>query len=241
MTADSNNKKNPFFLPAFLTMLSQVLLIGAATIAVGYMDGYVDGLILELIHLMMIIAAPVATLVLSVAGIVTAIKRNKRIVGCVFGHVEKVKLETTAKTESFLKKEYPGEEWATRQPKVLKGTAMTSDRYWKGIHDHHNALSMAKTYKCEDPYAITEMEDIAIAQAVQRFGLLDRLIILRVAVNLDVFPGDTTPEMLWSPETDDHVASSGSLESVDIFETGMKNCFTAGKTVVDSILDGSLS
>ena len=70
---------------------------------------------------------------------------------------------------------------------------------------------MAKTYKCEDPYAITEMEDIAIAQAVQRFGLLDRLIILRVAVNLDVFPGDTTPEMLWSPETDDHVASSGSL------------------------------
>lgn len=169
------------------------------------------------------------------------IKLNKDLTGRVFGHVEKVKLETTAKTESFLKKEYPGEEWATRQPKVLKGTAMTSDRYWKGIHDHHNALSMAKTYKCEDPYAITEMEDIAIAQAVQRFGLLDRLIILRVAVNLDVFPGDTTPEMLWSPETDDHVASSGSLESVDIFETGMKNCFTAGKTVVDSILDGSLS
>ena len=84
MTADSNNKKNPFFLPAFIMMLSQVLLIGAATIAVGYMDGYVDGLILELIHLMMIIAAPVATLVLSVAGIVTAIKRKKRIVGCVF-------------------------------------------------------------------------------------------------------------------------------------------------------------
>ena len=84
MTADSNSKKNPFFLPAFLTMLSQVLLIVAATIAVGYMDGYVDGLILELIHLMMIIAAPVATLILSVAGIVTAIKRNKRIVGCVF-------------------------------------------------------------------------------------------------------------------------------------------------------------
>ena len=69
--------KNPFFLPAFLTMLSPVLLIGAATIAVGYMAGYVDGLILELIHLMMIIAAPVATLVLSVAGIVTAIKTEK--------------------------------------------------------------------------------------------------------------------------------------------------------------------
>ena len=84
MTADSNNKKNPFFLPAFIMMLSQVLLIVAATIAVGYMDGYVDGLILELIHLMMIIAAPVATLILSVAGIVTAIKRKKRIVGCVF-------------------------------------------------------------------------------------------------------------------------------------------------------------
>ena len=75
---------------------------------------------------------------------------------------------------------------------------------------------------------------------LQRFGLLDRLIILRVAVNMDVFPGDTTPEMLWASETDDHVASSGSLESVDIFETGMKTCFVTGKVLVDSIRKGDL-
>lgn len=168
------------------------------------------------------------------------VKLDKNLTERVFGKVEKVKLDTTVKTENFLKKEYFGESWANRKPKVMKGTSMTADRYWKGIYDHRNALLMAKTYECEDPYAMTEMEDIAVAQAVKRCGMLDRLIILRVAVNMDVFPSDTTPEMLWAPETDDHVASSGSLESVDIFETGMKNCFVTGKVLVDSILKGSL-
>ena len=168
------------------------------------------------------------------------VKLDKNLTERAFAQIEKVKLDTTAKTENFLQKEYFGEEWANRQPKVMKGTSMTADRYWKGIYDHQNALLMAKTYECEDPYAMTEMEDIAVAQAVKRCGMQDRLIILRVAVNIDVFPSDTTPEMLWAPETDDHVASSGSLESVDIFETGMKNCFVTGKVLVDSIRKGSL-
>ena len=168
------------------------------------------------------------------------VKLNKDLTERAFEKVEKVRLDTTVKTENFLKKEYFGEEWANRQPKVMKGTSMTADRYWKGIYDHQNALLMAKTYECEDPYAMTEMEDIAVAQAVKRCGMQDRLIILRVAVNMDVFPSDTTPEMLWAPVTDDHVASSGRLESGDIFETGMKNCFAAGKVLVDAIRDGSL-
>ncbi len=44
-----------------------------------------------------------------------------------------------------------------------------------------------------------------------------------------------TPEMLWG-DGDDHIASEDSLESVDIFETAMKNCFVVGKAVIDAIL-----
>ena len=49
-----------------------------------------------------------------------------------------------------------------------------------------------------------------------------------------------TPEMLWEPESNDHVASESSMESVDIFETAMQNCFAAGKVWIDSILEGTL-
>ncbi len=57
----------------------------------------------------------------------------------------------------------------------------------------------------------------------------------------DVFPTGVTPEMLWAPETNDHLASENSMQSVDIFEAAMRNCFDAGKEVIDAILDGTLS
>ena len=159
---------------------------------------------------------------------------------CVFELVEGVPLQTTENTVRFLNKEYPGEAWADRMPQVKRGTSVSSDNYWKGTYDHQNALLITETYGCADPYAISEMEDIAVCQAVKRFGLLDHLIILRVAVNMDVFPAGMTPEKLWGEKTEDHVASGNSMESVDIFETGMKNCFDTGKTVIDAILEGRL-
>ncbi len=75
----------------------------------------------------------------------------------------------------------------------------------------------------------------AVALAVRNFGLLERLIILRVGVNIDVFPDGMTPEVLWGEE--DHIASEDSLESVDIFDTTMKNGFAVGKAVIDMILN----
>lgn len=136
--------------------------------------------------------------------------------------------------------DFPGEAWADRQPRVMRGTSVTSDSYWKGKYDHQNAQLITETYACADPFAISEMEDIAVCQAVKSFGLLDRLIILRVGVNMDVLPTGVTPEMLWEPESNDHVASESSMESVDIFETAMQNCFAAGKVWIDSILEGTL-
>ena len=117
---------------------------------------------------------------------------------------------------------------------------MTGDHFWKGRYDHQNALLIAGTYNCSDPYAATEMEDIAVAQAVKRFRMLDRLIILRVGVNMDVFPDGVTPEILWGPASDDYLASENSMESVDIFETAMHNCFSVGRVIIDAVLDGTI-
>lgn len=156
----------------------------------------------------------------------------------VYELVKDLQPETTEITMEHLRKQYAGEEWACRTPKVMRGTSLTSDRYWKGRYDHQNALLITETYNCRDPFAISEMEDIAVARTVESFGMTDRLIILRVAVNMDVFPTGVTPEMLWG--ADDSIASENSLESVDIFETAMQNCFAAGKVLIDAILEGAL-
>ena len=134
----------------------------------------------------------------------------------------------------------PGEEWAARPPRVLKGTSVTSDDYWKGEYDHQNVLLVRDTYGCPDPYAAAEMEDIAICRALDSFGMLDRLIILRDAVNMDVFTLGSTPESLWGPASDDDLASDSSDESAGIFAVAMRNNFAVGKLVVQAILDDEL-
>ena len=39
--------------------------------------------------------------------------------------------------------------------------------------------------------------------------------------------------------SDDSIASDNSMESVDIFETAMKNNYSVGSIVIDDILSGS--
>ncbi len=168
------------------------------------------------------------------------VRLNEDLTGRVFELVKNIPLETTEQTVKYLKKHYPQEAWADRQPQVMRGTTVTGDNFWKGRYDHQNALLITKTYGCRDPYAITEMEDAAVAQTAKRFGMLDRLIILRVSVNMDTFPAGVTPEILWGPDTGDHIASDDSLESVDIFQTAMQNCFAAGKVLIEAILQGKL-
>ena len=116
------------------------------------------------------------------------IRLDQGLTDHVYGLVKDVSLQTTEKTVSFLRREYPDEAWADRQPRVMRGTSVTGDNFWKGRYDHQNALLVAGTYGCSDPYAVTEMEDVAVGQAVKCFGMLDRLIILRAGVNMDVFP-----------------------------------------------------
>ena len=165
---------------------------------------------------------------------------DQKLVDAVFEFVKDTPLETTEAAVGQLAESFPGEEWATRQPQVLKGTSITGDNYWKGAYDHQNALLITKTYGCPDPYAAAEMEDIAVCRALGSFGMLDWLIILRGAVNMDVFTSGSTPESLWGPESDDSIASDSSDESADIFAPAMRNNFAVGKAVVQANLNDEL-
>ena len=159
-----------------------------------------------------------------------------------FERIRDVPLETTERTRNYMRAAFDGAEWAVRDPKVQRGTTVTGDNYWKGMYNHQNALLMTKTYGCPDPYALTEMEDVAIGMTLKRFGMEDRFIILRDSVNMDVFMLGATPESLWAPNATatETLASDDSVEAADIFATAMKNNFVVGKVLVDAILSGEL-
>lgn len=165
---------------------------------------------------------------------------NQELCDKVYNLVKDVKIETTEKTRAFMAAAFDNAEWATRDPMVLRGTTVTGDNYWKGEHDHMNALLMNETYGCPDPYALTEMEDNALAVVLDRLGMLDRYIIIRDSVNTDAFMNGASPESLWDPNFVDSLASDESVESADIFATAMENNFKVGKVVVDAIINGEL-
>ena len=152
--------------------------------------------------------------------------------------VKDTHLETTDRTRNYMHHAFDGAAWAVRDPLVLTGTTVTGDNYWKGPHGHANALLMAETYACPDPYVTTEMEDVAVARAAQRMGLLDRLIVIRGSVNMDVFMLGVTPENLWGHAEAMTLADEDSIEAADIFAVSMKNNFDVGRVVIDSILSG---
>jgi len=165
---------------------------------------------------------------------------NPELMDKVYNLVKDVKIETTEKTRNFMAVTFDNAEWATRDPQVLRGTTVTADNYWKGIYDHQNALLITETYGCPDPYALTEMEDVALTVVMDRLGMLDRMIIIRDSVNMDVFMNGATPESLWDPNFDHTLASESSVEAADIFATAMENNFKVGSVVVNAILDGTL-
>ena len=122
---------------------------------------------------------------------------NQELAERAYALVKDVPVETTDRTRNDMFRAFGGAAWAVRDPLVLTGTTVTGDNYWKGSHGHANALRMVETYACPDPYVTTEMEDVAVAQAVRRMGLLNHLIVIRGSVNMDVFMLGATPEKLW--------------------------------------------
>ena len=163
---------------------------------------------------------------------------NQDLMEKVYSLVKDTPLETTERTKKFMRHAFDGAEWAVRDPQVLRGTTVTADNYWKGSYGHKNALLMTETYQCPDPYVLTEMEDVAVARAVEWMGLLDHLIILRDSVNMDDFMLGATPESLWGNAEAMTLASEDAAEAADIFPVSMKNNFDVGRLLIDAILDG---
>ncbi len=163
---------------------------------------------------------------------------NQELCHKIYDLVKGIKLETTENTKTYMAKAFNNEDWATRDPKVLLGTAVTSDNYWKGEYNHATALQIVETYGCVDPYAVTEMEDNALAVVLKRNDMLDHYIVIRDSVNMDVYMNGDTPESLWGD--DESIELADSSETLDIFETAMENNFKVGSVVIDAILDGTL-
>ena len=159
----------------------------------------------------------------------------------VYRLIESCPLRTTAEAKAVMASNFPARDPEELLPAVRKGTSLSGDNYWKGIYGHVTATFIADYYECPDPYMATEMEEIAIANTADCFGMLDRLISLRVIVNTDVFLDGETPESTWGEHTrfSEKVENENS-ETLDIFEPAMHNLFDSAERVIDAILQGTL-
>ena len=165
---------------------------------------------------------------------------NRELADKCFELIRGCPLRTTETSRSVLARNFPGEEWAMRDPHVMLGSAVTGDTYWKGTHNHEDAKFIVETYGCDDEYAVTEMEEVALVAAARCHGLADRVVSLRVVVNMDTFLHGETPGSLWSGEGFNATVSDGSSEILDIFEPAMDNLYDTGSIVIDAALAGEL-
>ena len=159
----------------------------------------------------------------------------------VFGMIRDCPLRTTEQAKRVMAENFETRREEDLLPSVRKGTALTGDNYWKGIYGHATANFIAHYYGCPDPYSATEMEEIAIANAADCFDMLDRLISLRVIVNMDLFLDDETPESTWGEYSSfNEKVENDNTETLDIFEPAMHNLFDTARIVIDAILEGNL-
>lgn len=165
------------------------------------------------------------------------VKLNAERISTVYEQIKDIQLDTTEKTIAFMKRNVDANHRV--YPRVLKGSFITSDNYWKGEEGHNIAKKITKYYDCPDEYLVSDMEDIAVARVLERFGLLERLISIRVSVNLDCYMNGATPEKLWSSNCfEDNMLEEDNEEGADIFETAMRNLFKVGKEIVMTMDDG---
>ena len=71
--------------------------------------------------------------------------------------------------------------------------------------------------------------------------MLDRVIALRVIVNMDLFLDGATPESTWGEyRSFNEKVENENTETLDIFEPAMHNLYDTASIVIDAILQGDL-
>lgn len=163
---------------------------------------------------------------------------DQDLVNRVYEITKDIELVSTDMTREYMEATFGDAEWAGRGPKVIKGTDVTGDDYWKGEYSDRNAKLIAEHYGMPDPFAVTDMEEIAVGRVIERLGMKDRYIAIRAGVNMDVFFRGNTPENLWG--TGNSITSEDSMEALDIFPVAMMNNYKVVSTVVKAIDNGEL-
>ena len=169
---------------------------------------------------------------------ISCFRLNAELLEKAWNLIKDLPAETTDSARACMARNFDNADWAIRDPKVLRGTSVAGDNYWKGIYAHDKAKQITEYYACPEPYAVTDMEDSAVALVLQKFGMLDRLLIFRASVNMDVFLDGATPENTWV-NSEFLVSADGFDGFSDIFEVAMKSEFRAASTVINAILSGS--
>lgn len=152
--------------------------------------------------------------------------------------VKDLKMSTAEISHIEMAKAFDKEQWADREPKVIRGASVSGDTYWKGFYTHENALNIIKTYDIQYIFSCTEMEESSLAFTLQKFGLLDRLISIRGIVNMDVFMNGVTPEQIWHDELD--LVQEDSAETLGLFDKVLADTAIVGQTIIDAVMDGNI-
>lgn len=161
------------------------------------------------------------------------------IVGKAWNIIKDKKLKNFPEAQKYISNAFNNEQWTKRDPKVMKGTSVTSDSYWKGVIDHDSAVFKCNFYGCKDPYVSTQMEDNAIALSFKRHNMLDKLIMLRYAVNLDVFlPGQNT-KSLWTEDSQNSTNDQNSFNLNGLFNDITKSATDACWDLIVFIKDNN--
>ena len=151
-------------------------------------------------------------------------------------------LRTTEAALSAMERNFGDRPEGELKPSVKKGTALSGDNYWKGDYGHETAKYIVEHYGCPDPYAVSEMEEVALANVASDFGMLERVVSLRVVVNMDVFMDGETPESVWGAHDNvNEKYADENTETLDVFEPAMHNLYDVASTAIDAILTGELN
>ncbi len=161
---------------------------------------------------------------------------NTDLVDFAYELTKDIPVATTDDARACMARNFDNADWAIRDPKVLKGTAITSDNYWKGEYNHEKANVITEEFGAPDPYAASEMEDAAIALAFEKMGYIDQVLMLRCSVNVDVFIDGQSPERLWGGAEKASGEGDGFDGFTDIFPVALENSFIVGKTIIDALL-----
>lgn len=164
------------------------------------------------------------------------VRLNPELTDRVYGLVKDVPVYGHEAVRAYMKESFSDAAWATRAPKVLKGTAVTSDSYWKGGFNHRQAVRKAEAYGCAEPFTVSEMEDVAIARTLERMGMLDRLIILRDCVNMDVFPKGMTPEKMWGSGKAENPEMEMKYIDEILFPMARQSSFNVACAIIEGLL-----